>query len=898
MTLARYALLGLLRAPGRGLVRIVTLATAVALLGAMLVFVSHSLRATTSNAVAAVSIAWQGPVGSYTAAQQVAAGTTRQTGVAVAMATATAPFASATNASANGTIHTGQGAVLAVPADYLTGFSTIRILQGSIIPGGVVLDQQLAATLQAGIGDTVSLAPTATATPRQYKVTGVAVVSSTNTLFAPLDPRAGPAPAQPPAQIAIMPIEGFAQTYASALPSLTAASIGTGAIPGAQDGVQWQVQARIDTSALNGDPSSALQQATSLRNRVERSLPGQVQFVDNLAATLTLAAGDALYAEALYILLAIPGALVALGLVYLAALGTAEEDRRALALLRARGARRRDLVTLAVVESVALGTIAGAGGGVTALTLVPRIVDGPVGLGPAGAAATILACVVLACAGALAARLGASLGVRRGQVRDQRVGSSGEPGRAPLWQRLWVDLVAIATSLLVYWFTLRTGFAAVVSPDANPTLSLSVYMLFAPALLWIGVTLLLVRLRGRAITWLARRGASTTGGTLGGFLLASVTRRGAAINRGLVLVGLLLAFGVELGVFASTYQQQARVDAQLTIGADVVVSTPAGSAARLAPRVSAVPGVSATTLVNHTYAYIGPDLQDTYGIDAATISRATRLRDSYFIGGGAVDLMHRLASVPDGILVSKETVTDYALAIGDLVNLRVLDAASGAFVVAPFHVVGIVQEFPSAPKDSFMVANDTYLTHVTHGAGANGVFIRVDGNATLAGRQIAIAAGGGVSVRTIDEQTRQTVSSITTVDLAGISRIEEVFAVILAAIALTLLISVALAERRQELATMAAIGAPIRDIAAFLWSEAAIIVGGALALALALGLLLAEMLTAMLTHVFDPPPDALAIPWPYLGLLAGSAIAAAVLSTLVAVRRLQRLSLGTVLREQ
>ena len=67
-----------------------------------------------------------------------------------------------------------------------------------------------------------------------------------------------------------------------------------------------------------------------------------MQFVDNLSESLTTAAGDALYAQTLYIMLAVPGALVALGLAYLAALGTAERDRRDLALLRARGASRRD----------------------------------------------------------------------------------------------------------------------------------------------------------------------------------------------------------------------------------------------------------------------------------------------------------------------------------------------------------------------------------------------------------------------------------------------------------------------------------------------------------------------------------------------------------------------------
>ena len=68
--------------------------------------------------------------------------------------------------------------------------------------------------------------------------------------------------------------------------------------------------------------------------------------------------------------------------------------------------------------------------------------------------------------------------------------------RKPLWQRLYLDFVALAVSGLIYWLTVRTGFSAVVNPDSNPTLSLSVYMFFAPALLWIGATLLLVRLRG------------------------------------------------------------------------------------------------------------------------------------------------------------------------------------------------------------------------------------------------------------------------------------------------------------------------------------------------------------------------------------------------------------------
>src|SRR5207302_4719414 len=153
-------------------------------------------------------------------------------------------------------------------------------------------------------------------------------------------------------------------------------------------------------------------------------------------------------------------------------------------------------------------------------------------------------------------------------------------------------------------------------------------------------------------------------------------------------------------------------------------------------------------------------------------------------------------------------------------------------------------------------------------------------------------------VKNIRQQTAQPVSSITTVDLGGISRIEEGFALALAAAAMALFVAVALAERRQEFATMAALGAGLREIAAFLWTETALVLGAALALAALLGWLLAEMLVAMLQHVFDPPPDHLAAPWVFLGGLVGAAALGLLAAGFVAVRGLRRLPLGTILREE
>jgi putative ABC transport system permease protein len=115
---------------------------------------------------------------------------------------------------------------------------------------------------------------------------------------------------------------------------------------------------------------------------------------------------------------------------------------------------------------------------------------------------------------------------------------------------------------------------------------------------------------------------------------------------------------------------------------------------------------------------------------------------------------------------------------------------------------------------------------------------------------------------------------------------------------MALFVSVGLAERRHELATMAAVGASLRQAAAFLWSEAALVLASALVLAALLGWLLAEMLIAMLQHVFDPPPDHLAAPWLFLVGLAAAAIAGGLLTAGLAALAIRRLPLGAVLREE
>ena len=115
-------------APGRAALRILILAVAASLVGAMLVFVSGSLRTMTNAAVATVPVDLQAPVPSARTAAGVARTLGTQRDVLGAVPAATAPFAAAAHQAPVGAIRTGRGAILAVGPGYTRTFSTLRYL--------------------------------------------------------------------------------------------------------------------------------------------------------------------------------------------------------------------------------------------------------------------------------------------------------------------------------------------------------------------------------------------------------------------------------------------------------------------------------------------------------------------------------------------------------------------------------------------------------------------------------------------------------------------------------------------------------------------------------------------------------------------------------------------------
>ncbi|MFI9567929.1 FtsX-like permease family protein [Streptomyces rishiriensis] len=853
---------------GRLLAAVAGIALAVGLVAALGSFLTASKATMTQRAVRSVAVDWQVEVQPGADPNAVRALVRATPGTQAALPVGFARTTGFTATVQGSTQTTGPGVALGLPADYRSRFpDELRTLSGS--GTGVLLAQQTASNLHAVPGDTIGVRLPG-AGLRRVRVDGVVDLPQADSLFQTVGAPPQSQPAAPPDNVVLLPAARFA--------SLTR---------GATD-VTTQIHVARDAK-LPSDPAAAFSSATGAAHNLEARSAGTALVGNNLGAALDSARQDALYAQILFLFLGVPGAVLAAALTAAVASAGGERRRREQGLLRLRGLRPRQITALAGLEAALVGVAGGlAGLGLAALT--GRIAFGSASFGASAGAWALwyaIAFVLGVAVAAGAVLVPALRDLRTVTVADTRK----EPGgsRSPWWLRYGLDFALLIGSLLVFRASSGNQYALVLAPEGVPSVSVSYWAFLGPALLWLGAALLLWRLTllalahgRRAMARLARPLTATLATTTA----AVLSRRRRPLARSVVLLALAVSFAISTAVFNSTYRQQSEVDARLTNGADVTVTEPPGAQvpASAAGRLK-VSGVRHVEPLQHRYAYVGADLQDLYGVRPATVAKATSLQDAYFAGGTAGQLMRRLTQHPDNLLVSAETVHDFQLSPGDTVNLRVQDARTKALRTVPFHYAGIVKEFPTAPKDSFFVANAAYVAKAT-GSDAVGAFLLDTGGS----HQQRIAAhlreqlGTGATVTDLT-QTRGTVgTSLTSVDLAGLTRVELAFAVLLAAGAGGLVLALGLAERRRTFAVATVLGARSGQLRGMVLTEALLLAAGGLAGGALIGWALSEMLVKVLTGVFDPPPASLSVPGGYLALTAGAAVVAVLGAALNGIR--------------
>jgi putative ABC transport system permease protein len=903
MSFLAYVVPSVLRNMRRTGAYLVGTVIAVGLLSSVLFFVVASSRVLTQRSISPVRVDMQAvatdPKGSVT---NLTASLSKQPGIATAKRFALASFAGAEVRYRNRIGQTGSGRIMAVDPSYLSTFGVPNIRDGKLSSKGAVISFDLGTNLGARVGDALRLTFAHGVRPVTLRITGIANMNNTDVLFAPVDPLLRANPFNPPVNVVIMDYSLFERTLKGPLLTHSQSSTPNGAVVLRNNSpVLEQVHLRVDRGQVPADPSQARTYTTTLRHRLEAAYPGRVAIFDNLFAALDQAQADVLWAQAIFVFLALPGLVLAASLARYVTSSVIEAERRELALLRIRGVGPRQLLTL-LGSSLLLVALFGVLLGLGAGWVTTRVAAGTALLANASGqlvVKTMLFALVAGFAlGAVSTFWPLAEFVRLPIVQGQR-----RVGRAtsPLWSRLYLDIVCLIVAGAVYWVTQRNGFAPLLNAEGNPTISLSIFTFLAPLLFWIGAILLLVRISRGLVSRSGRLLGRFTkrGGVVSELLGRTLHRRSGSLHQAVVLVAMAVAFSAGLVTFVHTYDQQQKVDAELTLGADVKVNVLNRAQSPAVERRLSVAGVQVVTPFRTTVAYVGSEIQDIFGVQVRSFLSATRLSDSFFVGSSAAATMNRLQGTPNGIVVSAETARDYSLNMGDSLILRLLNSSSHRYVATKFKLVGVAKEFATAPKDAFLVANLSYLQSVTGGGGINTFLIKTSSSPSAVAKSLRaqFAHGPAVHVAEIGGVQQALSTSLTSLNLSALSSINYFYTLVMVITGLLVFILAVLLERRRDFAMLQVLGVTGGQIRRLLLGELGYAVAIGCLLGFAVGLIFAAMLVQILQSIFDPPPSTIAIPWNSLGLILAIVVAGGLVAWAVASQRLAKLNISSTLRE-
>jgi putative ABC transport system permease protein len=645
----------------------------------------------------------------------------------------------------------------------------------------------------------------------------------------------------------------------------------------------------VDHRAYPPDPADAAAWSARMRRVLERQAPGSVIVADNAVEPLTEASVDATDAKILFLLLGIPGALVAAALGLAAAAALTDAHRREDALLRLRGATDAQLLRLTVVH----GLLAGGLG--TVIGLVVAVTGASVVIGhaawrdiPAGALTRTLVVAVAAGTITTAARLVPLRGSgRRSAIAVDRRRITGP--WTPTWRRAHLDIVALVIGLGILAGNVLSGGLRPALVQGQQ-LALSFYVLLAPLALWLGGTLLAAR---AVLAVLARRSRPDRPRPLSSWpatALRWLGRRPARMSVALVLGALAVAFGTEVATFVATYGAAKHTDTRAAFGADLHI-TPLSGVAQPAPEVG--PDIASMTPIRSVPARAGSDRKTIMAIDVESYRATTRVAPQITRGGG----LDALGNDPAGVLLSEEIAKDFEVGPGDTLPVTVFPDDRDLSQKLNLHVVGVFRAFPPTDPLSEMVTTtaplpppipppDLYLARVSPGRHAD---------------QVAAAMRQDLesrfSVYMIGERVAVQQRTLTALNLDGLARIETTGAALTAAVGVGVLGAFLVLERRREFALLRTVGAGTREVLTGPLLEGSLAAVGSLVVGIPVGLGLAVIAVRVLGLFFTLPPPVVTVPFAELLALSGLVLLASTIALGIALRKVGRIDVATGLRE-
>jgi putative ABC transport system permease protein len=400
------------------------------------------------------------------------------------------------------------------------------------------------------------------------------------------------------------------------------------------------------------------------------------------------------------------------------------------------------------------------------------------------------------------------------------------------------------------------------------------------------------------------------GSAVGGTLARSLRRRAGELATGILVVGLVVAFGASLAMFSATYDSAKAADARFLVGADLRI-TPSALSPRPHPAAFAadlkVEGVSAVTPVVfrlESAVVLGVDTQDVKAlaaIDPEGFHRVAALSDSVFPGGSAAAALAALRAHPDGVLVQTRTAQDLSLSPGDPIRV-VLARGTKHQTQTTLRMAGAFDRFPGFPAGVDLVANLGFYAS-TVGTGGVDFFLADAADGTQAGvarSAGALRSGPGrqdpLLVETPANALDKDQSSLTALNIHGLLNLDSLFTLAMSAAAVAIFVLGLMLQRRREYVTLRAQGMRAGELRLLVLGEAGVVGLAGLAAGIAVGAVMAALLVHVLRPLFVLDPR-VTVSMGGLGVLAALTAGATVLSAVLAAGILNRLRPTELLRE-
>jgi putative ABC transport system permease protein len=543
---------------------------------------------------------------------------------------------------------------------------------------------------------------------------------------------------------------------------------------------------------------------------------------------------------------------------------------RELALLRALGAGRGQVLRSVLVEAVVVGLLAATLGLVAGLGVAVglravmeaqsgvRFPDAELTLPAAAIAASYLVGVLITIVAALLPALRASRVAPMAALRD--AATSDRPltaltimGTVPAL----LGVVAVAVALFG-----DLGDATLPALVGGVLLAFVGVAMLTPAIARPAVALL-----GRALAW-------TTPGELGRRNSARNPRR-TAITAAALMVGVALVTGVS--VLASSLQASLEGVVRQSLAAELIIAgdQTGRSAATYDPavidQVNQLPGVAQAAAVHTDVAQLGDETTEVAAGDLAAMADMFRLRAT----AGELRRLH-----PGELVIDDEYAAEHDLAVG-----RTLQVATQRGGSQPYTVVGVFQRSRLVPGPVLLPLEDARTGFRSPQANFGYIRLRQGADVDAIRRQVEalLADNPEVGVRSQADFLAQLASQVDTAVvmlyvLLGLS-------ILIAVLGIINTLALSILERTRELGLLRAIGMFRSQVIQMVAVESVVIaLFGAL-----LGVLVGSALgTAVVRAVPDELVSVLSLPWASTALVLGLAVlvglAAAVLPAVRAAR--------------